>query len=59
MYEKPNYGMKEVIFSTAVFHDKECEYMNENLNVVLRFHVQLRNYILYPILYFTCSAELH
>ena len=34
MYEKPNYGIEEVIFSTAVFHDEECEYMNENLNVI-------------------------
>ena len=34
MYEKPNYGMEEVIFSTVVFHDKECEYIYENLNVI-------------------------
>ena len=34
MYEKPKYGMEEVILSTTVFHDKECEYMNENLNVI-------------------------
>ena len=34
MYEKPNYGIEEVIFSTAVYYDEECEYMNENLNVI-------------------------
>ena len=31
MYEKPNYGIEEVIFSTAVFHDEEGEYMNETV----------------------------
>ena len=34
MYEKPNYGMEELIFSTTVYHEKKCEYMNENLNVI-------------------------